>query len=512
MATAYSEASGSQPYVYCTFTGTSHDDRMTYAWSFYYHASYAISTGTAKPVHAWIKGSAQSGWTTLDERSYSINGKTGNNLIASGTVDIPRTHSSQTVEVYVRIEFGGVVYSGVTLGTRNGTETVTIGAKTSYAVNYDANGGSGAPESQVKWYNESMTLSSVTPTRSNYNFTGWNTQADGSGVDYTPGQTYTVNSQLGLYAKWELALTAPRISNMRLYHSDSVGNPSDTGTYLACTATIVPAQRSGSYQASGFAIKIGGTTVGSGTTSASSSYSLSGVLSGTYSADNLYTAQLSVSYTYGGQTVNATASATAAARFYTLDFRAGGKGIGIGQRATADKLQIAMNTDWAAGSVVKVGTVGGGGELRVGGYGVTTVVDRCYCKGSSSGTGTTPTTSPYKAQITLASGNSKLGVFTIDSGGIVCPRSGRVRIDASVYYDSVAARNRGCYIHKNGTEVVGVYCISSAPNLSGVEIDVSANDVLTLWARGTSTSETYYTGQPMTYIRVEYLRRLGDGS
>ena len=41
-----------------------------------------------------------------------------------------------------------------------------------YTISYDANGGSGAPKSQIKTYGQDLTLSSTKPTRTNYNFEG----------------------------------------------------------------------------------------------------------------------------------------------------------------------------------------------------------------------------------------------------------------------------------------------------------------------------------------------------
>lgn len=345
MATAYSEASGSQPYVYLTFTGTGSATEMVYTWSFYYHASYAISTSSGKEVTAWMKGSGQSGSATqiAHNSSYSINGKTGNNLIASGTFIVPRTHSQQTVTGWVEIKFGGVVYSGTTLGTREGKASVTIAAKTSYTVKYDANGGDGAPASQTKWHGESLTLSSVIPTRAGYSFAGWNTAADGSGTAYSAGQTYTGNSALALYAQWTLATVAPRILDVQLYHSDSSKQAEDDGTYLTMVASVVcGADGGGTYQSTAYDIQLGGSSKGSDTLTPdpdTGAAMLSVLLSGsTYSADLTYTATLTLTYS----TATATASATAAARFYTLDFKAGGKGVGIGQRATDNGLHVSM--------------------------------------------------------------------------------------------------------------------------------------------------------------------------
>ena len=42
-------------------------------------------------------------------------------------------------------------------------------------------------------------------TRSGYTFTGWNTNADGSGTSYTDKQSITISQDMTLYAQWESA-------------------------------------------------------------------------------------------------------------------------------------------------------------------------------------------------------------------------------------------------------------------------------------------------------------------
>ena len=75
-------------------------------------------------------------------------------------------------------------------------------ATSAYVVNYDANGGSGAPDEQVKDGGSSLTLSSTVPTREGYTFAGWNTAADGSGTEYEAGAEYTTEDDATLYAQW----------------------------------------------------------------------------------------------------------------------------------------------------------------------------------------------------------------------------------------------------------------------------------------------------------------------
>lgn len=73
-----------------------------------------------------------------------------------------------------------------------------------YTVNYVANGGNGAPESQVKTHGTDLTLSSTIPTRINYVFQGWSTSANGS-AEYSAGGSYTVDADVNLYAVWKVA-------------------------------------------------------------------------------------------------------------------------------------------------------------------------------------------------------------------------------------------------------------------------------------------------------------------
>lgn len=79
---------------------------------------------------------------------------------------------------------------------------VRLVANYSYAVTYDANGGSGEPEAQIKMHGEPLILSTVIPTNPGYTFTGWNTKLDGTGDSYSPGGTYEKNKNVTLYAGW----------------------------------------------------------------------------------------------------------------------------------------------------------------------------------------------------------------------------------------------------------------------------------------------------------------------
>ena len=86
--------------------------------------------------------------------------------------------------------------------SNNGQYNVVCTAK-SYNIEFNANGGSNAPATQVKNENVSVNISTTQPVRNGYTFTGWNTKVDGTGTNYSPGSTYTANSNVTLHAQWK---------------------------------------------------------------------------------------------------------------------------------------------------------------------------------------------------------------------------------------------------------------------------------------------------------------------
>lgn len=79
-------------------------------------------------------------------------------------------------------------------------------------LNYDANGGEGAPAAQPFWFGDRDAVSAEVPARASYDFLGWNTAADGSGVAVQPGGEIPYEAADGtalmdekgltLYAQW----------------------------------------------------------------------------------------------------------------------------------------------------------------------------------------------------------------------------------------------------------------------------------------------------------------------
>jgi len=112
-----------------------------------------------------------------------------------------------------------------TIGSSNSSTTVYYYPYT-YTVSYDANGGSGAPASQTKTYGVNLTLSSTIPTKSGYTFAGWATSPGSSNVAYSPGGTYTGNSNINLYAVWQQNAVTPTTYTIIYNANGGIGAPS----------------------------------------------------------------------------------------------------------------------------------------------------------------------------------------------------------------------------------------------------------------------------------------------
>ena len=127
------------------------------------------------------------GWSTSNQKK-----------LATYTYTESKLKSVQTRYLYAKLtdvdRVGGTMYA---------SKTWAVSSLNYYTVTYNANGGSGAPSSQVKWYGENLTLSTSTPTRSGYIFKGWATSASATSAAYAAGGTYSADSAVTLYAVWQ---------------------------------------------------------------------------------------------------------------------------------------------------------------------------------------------------------------------------------------------------------------------------------------------------------------------
>lgn len=185
------------------------------AWSCY--ATYSQSTNDTSSTISITAGMRSHGysmslngfWVGIDQGGYSKSStETSFYSSTGGWVDKDllnytdtwtRTHEDRTINCWAAIDRSDAGYRP---GKSTAWLTFTVPAKDHWTVSYNANNGSGAPESQTKWRDENLTLSSAKPTRTGYSFQGWATSADGA-VAYQPGASYTSNAALTLYAVWK---------------------------------------------------------------------------------------------------------------------------------------------------------------------------------------------------------------------------------------------------------------------------------------------------------------------
>ena len=111
--------------------------------------------------------------------------------------------------------------SGYMNGTSSASQTITVPALDSYTVSFNANGGTGAPGNQTKWYGTILTLSSTKPTRTNYEFLGWSTSPTGA-VSYQPGGQYGADADVTLYAVWKLLYVPPKFTDGLAIRTSSI--------------------------------------------------------------------------------------------------------------------------------------------------------------------------------------------------------------------------------------------------------------------------------------------------
>ncbi len=126
-----------------------------------------------------------------------------------------------------------------------------------HKVTYNANGGSGAPGAQTKYYKTDLTLSSTKPTRSGYTFQGWATSSGATTAKYQPGASYASDANLTLYAVW----TANQYTVTLNANGGSVSPTSITVTYASTYSSLPTPTRTGYTFAGWYTVASGGTKV-----------------------------------------------------------------------------------------------------------------------------------------------------------------------------------------------------------------------------------------------------------
>ena len=204
-----------------------------------------VTNGTTLNVidaSAIINNTAQSGGGiyTMDVGTYS-------NLATASTVVFSGNNASVAYEppINAEIDYPNIQYASSSIqvaGTYwnpiNNFDINFSGTAPAYFVHYFANGGTGT-HTTVSSENAIYTILSNTETgisRTGYNFANWNTEANGSGMSYAPGDTITITSTVNLYAQWT---PAPSQTQYHVHYFANGGTGSYTHNSAGSTVHTV---------------------------------------------------------------------------------------------------------------------------------------------------------------------------------------------------------------------------------------------------------------------------------
>ncbi len=263
-----------------------------------------------------------------------------------------RGHSAYNVSLGVAaVNSSGYMNGSVASSSGSGDVVFTVPALDSYTVSFNANGGTGAPSAQTKWYGETLTLSTVNPTRANYTFKGWATSPTATSATYAAGGSYTSNSAVTLYAVWERNYIQPTVRNLAAVRCASNGTASDSGTYAKVTGSwavdtsINPSNKATSLKIEYRATDASSWTTATSTNPAASSGSISSVIGGgSISAGSAYYVRVTVADSGG----SVSQQAIVPAQFRPMDIGNGGKTVAFGAAASSTEgFEVTMDSRFA---------------------------------------------------------------------------------------------------------------------------------------------------------------------
>lgn len=270
-------------------------------------------------------------WAGVDKTGVNV-GTNATVELVSKTIKVAKTRNWQSIDCIADVRVNGFA-----AGFSQVHVAVDVPPKPSHTVSYNANGGSGAPGSQTKWWGEVLTLSSTRPTRANHTFLGWATSANGT-VAYQPGGRYGADNNVTLYAVWKLATKPPTIQSFTAQRVDEAGNMVESGTRVKLYVTWkcdTSGDSANTVQSVTIAVQDGGTWKETPVT-ASGATGTGTVTLTDLSADASWRFRVAVRDKYG----TVSAYTTVGPQRFLLDFSAGGRGIGIGVGAPAEGVAI----------------------------------------------------------------------------------------------------------------------------------------------------------------------------
>lgn len=208
-------------------------------------------------------------------------------------------------------------------------------------------GASGIPAPQDKLIGDTAVISSAVPTRTGYTFLRWNTQPNGSGTDYSGGDTYSTDEPLGLYAQWA---AVPTVSEVTAVRCDSTGTTTDTE---ADTFAVIGFRWATDAAVTGVSYTIrwvnrenaqnAGSTSGtlSGTTGTVEDIVCGAASGGAAAIETAYQYDITITVTDSNGGAGTDTDFVSRA-YYVMDFTPGGRGIGLGSPAADGRITTGL--------------------------------------------------------------------------------------------------------------------------------------------------------------------------
>ena len=218
----------------------------------------AVSSGPSTSQSFFVNSAAISTPVTITApTNYEVCATSGGTYASSLTITPSSGAISpgSTANVFVRLKSGltagGSPYNGtLTITSSAGSQSISLAGTVTngYTVTYLGNGNTGGsvPTDPSSPYASGSTVTVLGNTGSllntGYVFYGWNTAANGSGTTYTAGSTFSITSNVTLYALWYATVTYNGNSNT----SGTVPTDPNNSTGYAPGATVTVQSNSGS--------------------------------------------------------------------------------------------------------------------------------------------------------------------------------------------------------------------------------------------------------------------------
>ena len=302
--------------------------------------------------------------------------------------------------------------------------------------------------------------------------------------------TATVNDSAGLSTAETMTLAAeeyslPSISSVVAIRTDAEGNYNEEGTNGSVSFSWAIDEMDGTNTIASVAISY--REKGSESDYANLSATFEGTTSGTAAA-TISGGALDVAKSYDIKLVVAdrvssvTRTTVITRSFFTLDFKAGGRGIAVGKAAENDGLEVAMDTSFE-------------GAVTVGGHALTSIQQATFY---STGTNATESTTGW-ATMVLNDVKAKTSGFddvaTFSNGVITFLKDGCYELSGSIYW-SAGATAGGIGIFDGDVEESSAFFLGTLTQMTAflipVTVSVTAGETRTFKRRGESGATLRY--------------------